>query len=55
MKSPIRHLAGLKDIAEIGQWLIGGAEILPSTDAGRWFITQMHKLIRKSHRAVEEK
>ena len=55
MKSPIRHLAGLKDLAELGHWLIGGAEILPSTEAGRWFITQMHKAIRRTHKSIEDR
>ena len=55
MKSPIRHLAALKDIAELGQWMLGGAGILPNTEAGRWFTTQMHKFVKSTHKSIEDR
>lgn len=46
IRSPIKHLAGLADIAETGQTLMGGSEVLPNTKIGRWLNTQMHKMMR---------
>ena len=40
IKSKIRHLAGVTPVAEMGQWLLGGAELLPSTPTGRWLAAQ---------------
>jgi len=44
IKSKIRHLAGVTPVAEMGQWLLGGAELLPSTPTGRWVAQQMSRV-----------
>ena len=44
IRSNIRHLAPVSPLAEMGQWLLGGAELLPSTPTGRWVANQMSKV-----------
>jgi pimeloyl-ACP methyl ester carboxylesterase len=44
IKSNIRHLAAVAPVVEMGQWLMGGAELLPSTATGRWVAKQMSKV-----------
>lgn len=35
IKSPIKYFAQFYNTLEVGQWVLGGAELLPNSAAGR--------------------
>ncbi|XP_039266703.2 lysosomal acid lipase/cholesteryl ester hydrolase-like isoform X1 [Styela clava] len=45
IKSPIKYLAQFYNTLEMGQWMMGGAELLPNSEAGKWLGTKLHNFI----------
>ena len=43
IKSPIKWLSGLADVAQIGISVFGGAEILPNSTISKWLSKKLHK------------
>lgn len=45
LKSPLRHWAHLYETLETGQWMMGGAELLPNSEAGKWLAPKLHSFM----------
>lgn len=45
IKSPIKYFAQFYNTLEVGQWVMGGAELLPNSAAGKWLSTKIHRFM----------
>lgn len=42
IKSPIKYFAQFYNTLEVGQWMMGGSELLPNSAAGKWLSSKIH-------------
>lgn len=45
LRSPLRHWAYLYESLEMAQWMMGGAELLPNSEAGKWLAPKLHSFM----------